>query len=475
MTKATTGTVYVLVDPRNNSVRYVGATTKPLKDRLSGHLGRASRRVKAWIDELAVNDLKPRIEPVTEGVPEAELRDAERAEITRRLIKGEALLNESATAPARRFIERRREQERTERERAAWEHVARQVRTIVGGPLPPGGIPPIPLPHRAVEAYHALIRLEDEPELEVIPNIDRHLSKETRLRLGQEKASKILWSSVQLVWGHLRGTADQSFDYLLASRVRSVFNGRWEDLEDAARYLALLPWGMVAVGPWAALAERAGMDASGEAFINWVSDDPTVREALTVLLRNGGRMGRLSALDDSDFYLRPSAGLVVMTAAHHPEFDLPGALHLPVKAFLDSMLKGRQLTPAMADLLHEIDPRALDNFLGPDFVSGIDTQLGLPPGTSCSVLTALLEVAGKRRSLEGLDHIVARAAGVFPTVATPDFSNWMGSTAPMFQAVAATLTAAGVLPAPSGKAPAERVNEVRALWRPNLGELERTA
>lgn len=468
-------TVYALVDPRSNRVRYIGATTQTLKVRLNGHLQTPVRRVKAWVDDLAADGLTPQILPIKECVPEADLRDLERAEIARRLIAGESLLNESATAPARKHIERRREQERIERERAAWEHVANQVRTVVGGPLAPGDVPPIPLNRQSLEAYDALIRTEDEPDLEVISDPNLHLTKSTRLHLARGGASDVLWQSVQPMWGRLRGMVQQHFDDVLAGRVGTVFEGRWRDLRDAARYLALLPWGIMAVGPWAALAERAGMDTAGSAFIDWVSDDITVREALHVLLvRSGGRMGPLSALDNVDNFSRPSTGLVAMTAAHHPGFDLPQVLNLEMRRFLESMLRDGQLTPAMADLLLKLDPHALDNILGPDITAAIDVQLGLPSGTSRNVLTTLLEGPG-RWHLGNLDRIVARAAGALPTVEAPDFSGWVGNTVPMLHAITGALMAAGTLTAPAGKTPAECVSEVRALWCADLSVLERIA
>lgn len=476
MTTATTGTVYALVDPRDSRVRYIGATTQTLKARLNGHTGSRTQRVKAWVDELASQGLTPQIEPIIEGVDEGDLRDAERAEITRRLVAGEQLLNESATAPARHRIERQRKVDRVERERAAWECAAHQVRSIVGGPLSPMGVPVPRLGRHFEQAYLDLMKAEDEPDREVEPDVDRRLSKETRLRFARADAADALWRSVRPVWSSLRRKVDKEFEEVLSCRVGAIFSERWTDFQDASRYLALLPWGMIAVGPWAALAERAGMDISGSAFVDWATDDPSVREALTMLLvRSGGRMGPLSVLDDFDASLRPSTGLVAITAAYHPGFDLPQELILEVRSFLESVLRGGSLTPAMADLLLELDPGALDKLLGPEITAGIDARLGLPPGTSADVLVAVLEKSGGRH-LNKLADIVNRARGALPTVEAPDFSHWHGDTMPMFQAVTASLTAAGVLTAtPDGKTPAELVSEVRALWCADPNMLERAA
>lgn len=473
---ATTGTVYVLIDPRDNRARYVGATTKTLKARLQGHMTHAATRVKAWIDGLATEGLAPRIEPINEGVPESQLRNLEREEITRRLIAGERLLNESATAQGRRYVERRREQERQERDRAAWEHVANQVRSILGGPLAPGNVEPILLSPRTLTDYHSLLRAEEEAARENSSSDFEWAVKRDRLERAQYKAEDALWRSVRPVWGELRGMASRppndQFDDVLAGRVCAVFKERWADLQDAPRYLALLPWGMMAVGPWAALAERAGMDARGNDFINWVSDDIAVREALSVLLvRSGGRMGPLSALDNFNNLSRPSTGLVAMTAAHYPGFDLPRVLNMHVVSFLESMLRDGQLTPAMGDLLCRLEPHALDRYLGPNIAADVDAQLSLPPGTSKDVLAAVLEKSGAL-PLGRLEYIVSRARGAFPTVEAPNFMGFSGNTVPMLQTITVSLVASGVISPRPGRTPAELVGEVRALWSGERDRLE---
>jgi hypothetical protein len=470
-----TGTVYALIDPRDNSVRYIGATIKPLKVRLYGHLkGPTAKRVKAWIDDLAAAGLVPQIEAITEDVPVVDLRDFEKDEITRRLIGGEQLLNEAATATARRLIERQRELDRQERERAAWEHAAHQVRAAVGGPLPPGEVAPVPLNDKTLAAYRSICAVMDMPEEGYASRDVEGLSKSTRLMLMREKAGTDLWRSTRAIWGRLCGEAGQSLEIVLDARVSSLFEDRWPDLTLASQYLSLLPWGIVAVGPWAALAERAGMDARGRDFIDWVSDDPLVREALAILLLQAGdRMGPLSALDDHDGWARPSTGLVTLAAAHCTGFDLPDALHLEVKKFLEVMQRGDELTPGMVELLLDLDPQALDNILGPNVLARIDSQLGLSAGTSLDVIMALQESNCIWR-VRNLDRVAARARQAFPTVDTPDFTRWGSATGPLFQAVAATLVASGHLPAPSGSRP-DSVEEIRKLWRGSPDALQRAA
>ena len=69
-----TGTVYGLRDPRDGVTRYIGATTKTLTARLSGHLGgKAAPRVRAWVAELRAAGLRPETYAIKEGVPADEL------------------------------------------------------------------------------------------------------------------------------------------------------------------------------------------------------------------------------------------------------------------------------------------------------------------------------------------------------------------------------------------------------------------
>lgn len=473
-TNETTGAVYALIDPRDNRVRYIGATTKPLKARLQGHLASPVAIVKAWVDALAAEGLKPRIAAITEGVPESQLRDLERDEITRRLVSGERLLNQSATAQGRRQVERLREQQREERERAAWAHAANQVRLIVGGPLAPR-VTPIPLSAQARADYRSLMRATEEAEHECAPNSLEWGVKTGNIYDSRVKAADDLWRSVQPVWGRLRSVVYSEFEDVLAGRVGSVFKEPWADIEDASRYLALLPWGIIAVGPWAALATRAGMDVSGTEFIRWVSDDPAVREALDVLLvRSGGRMGPLWALENLNNLSGPSTLLVAMTAAHYPEFDLPRVLHRHVGASLRSALDGKQLTRAMSDLLCKLDPRALDVVLGPNIAADIDDQLGLPPGTSKSVLDAVID-RSDTAYMDRLHRIVSRANEAFPSVETPNFASYVGNSVPALQAISVSLVVSGLLPAPSGKSQEEAVDAVRALWCGDLSRLSQVA
>lgn len=53
-------TVYLLIDPRNGDIRYVGCTKYPVKVRLSQHLSCKARPDKFnWICDLKQNGLRP--------------------------------------------------------------------------------------------------------------------------------------------------------------------------------------------------------------------------------------------------------------------------------------------------------------------------------------------------------------------------------------------------------------------------------
>lgn len=63
--------IYVLIDPRNNRVRYVGWTHSTLKERLHGHISdskRGNNHKQNWIRELAKENLIPIIETIEETI-----------------------------------------------------------------------------------------------------------------------------------------------------------------------------------------------------------------------------------------------------------------------------------------------------------------------------------------------------------------------------------------------------------------------
>jgi hypothetical protein len=69
--------IYALVDPRDNTVRYVGKTSSP-RDRLAQHIEWESKGRKGkWVAELKAAGAVPRME-ILERVPVGEWEEAER-------------------------------------------------------------------------------------------------------------------------------------------------------------------------------------------------------------------------------------------------------------------------------------------------------------------------------------------------------------------------------------------------------------
>jgi hypothetical protein len=87
------GTVYVLVDPRGDTIRYVGQTTRTLGQRLSGHLSSRGVPVADWVAELRALGLRPVARPIVESVPTALLLDVEQEQIEAHYRQGWPLLN----------------------------------------------------------------------------------------------------------------------------------------------------------------------------------------------------------------------------------------------------------------------------------------------------------------------------------------------------------------------------------------------
>lgn len=89
----TKGFVYTLTDPRDATIRYVGKTTKPLPERLAGHLASPTNpAMRLWIATLANQQMIPIISRVAE-VPEARLSTEENRQIQRHARQGHRLFN----------------------------------------------------------------------------------------------------------------------------------------------------------------------------------------------------------------------------------------------------------------------------------------------------------------------------------------------------------------------------------------------
>lgn len=77
------GNVYVLVDPRNGEVRYVGMTTKPLPERLHEHMCQTHNvgltHKDRWVRALKRANLRASIVELEGGIRDSDLPEAERA------------------------------------------------------------------------------------------------------------------------------------------------------------------------------------------------------------------------------------------------------------------------------------------------------------------------------------------------------------------------------------------------------------
>lgn len=463
MTTAPTGALYALIDPRDGAVRYIGQTTRTITERLAGHIANPAPRVGKWISELSQAGLAPLSVALREGIPILELLAVEKEEITRRIAAGEKLLNSAVTAAGREILARRAEEDRIAHEWQTWRDVADRVRVTTGGPMPPGDLPPIPIGPRAMRAYQETLRLAAEPEEERAPGDDNYLSKDTRLRLARADAFDELWNATGGAWGRLIGMARNQFRNRLEACIGGVTDRAWESWEDMSRYLALVPWALVAVTPWADLASRAGIETEAE-FTDWVSDDPTVGDALAFLAAHGGNV-LVDIKAPEGAYRSPTPAIVLsVMASAHCGFDLPELLHRDAAHILGDMATDRQLTAPMADLLHKLDPKALDTAFGPDIVRDLDRQLDLPHGTALRVLSALLQ---DRRAtpLGKLEDVVTRAGCSLPTVPAPDYWRWTGDEVPILVGVVGRLVEIGAMPPPRNWEKNRHLEEVRSLWR----------
>lgn len=62
-------TIYKLIDPNSNEIRYIGLTFNDLKQRLKSHYSENSKSHKSnWVKNLKLNGLKPIIEPIEENI-----------------------------------------------------------------------------------------------------------------------------------------------------------------------------------------------------------------------------------------------------------------------------------------------------------------------------------------------------------------------------------------------------------------------
>lgn len=95
-----TGSIYALIDPRDNAVRYVGQTVAALSKRLGEHLGKPTNdKMRAWVYELKSLNMLPVIE-LLETVDRSRLNDFEDYWLGEMAYRGFYLLNNRLGQPA---------------------------------------------------------------------------------------------------------------------------------------------------------------------------------------------------------------------------------------------------------------------------------------------------------------------------------------------------------------------------------------
>lgn len=459
MTTDAVGQLYSLVDPRDGAVRYVGQTTKSLQARLAGHLASPSPKVALWIEELLNGGVTPQIESLREAVPVEALLDMERQEITRRIIAGEPLLNESATAPGRRVVQQRNTAAQAVRRQEAWLTAGQLVRSILKGPVAPGPLSPVPFPRSVWEALAELAECATTPDGAASLN---GYSASVRWTVLKGRTSEALWEGCRGAWGRLRGS-DSGIDGRLRALVSAALDTPWDDPGGAARYLSLTPWALLAVAPWAALAERGGLSLEPDAFIAWATDDPETQAALRDLSEPHPRVFKfLAAGEDPHGRTRGSTHLAAAVASEVGHSVAPEIAD-ELTEFLRATARHQMLTPAMARLLAALDSGAMPEIFGHDLAAAADSELGLPPGTAVSVLRFILEHP-KSGPLGTLDRLVIRASQELPSKPFPDYSTWTGPGVRIAQVVTVSLALEGLLVPPDGLSVEEVVGEVRDLW-----------
>lgn len=429
-----TGTVYGLTDPRNGEIRYVGQTVQTLPKRLHGHLGKPMSTVGPWIAELKADGLKPLIVALRENVPQPELRSAERAEITRILVGGGTLLNEQLTGEGTQIYHQACAAGKRAAEQAAWAEIAVAAVETLGGPLPPGDLPFVPIP-------------------EPIPGMP---------------ADVRLWRQMGPAWGELRGLADNAMSKRLKWGCEEAAEMTFAAGGEASRFVGLLAWFAVAVDPWRHLAQISGLPSVGTEFAAWVGRDSATREALEFHATLRPRIINLLTHDwEHQRWQHEGSGrmLGAVFAAHGGLSPAP-AIRPAIAEVLARFGADHQLTEPMGRLFATVDPSALDKTFGNDVAAELDLKLGLKPGTSGLVLRefASRPDAHYDRSVQ---RAADRSAEAFPVVALPDYAGWSGFTVPMARAISASLVRAG-LAAPAKLTADEYIAEVRELWVPDL-------
>lgn len=492
MTTPTTGTIYALLDPRTNDVRYVGQTTKPIQVRLAGHLAAPAPLVKAWIEDLAVEGRLPQIVPLREDVPAEELGAAEKEEIEAHSARGEILnIASNSLGNARRRKASAAEQKRRDAEekamdrawrQASWRQVADQIRAATGGPISPVDIPIHDIPAAiwsAYEAYHEADRYLGAAEVAYTlapggglridesrtPNA-QEVVEARRRRLAVEPVLQRYFRRYCAAFAAV-DTGEGYGGKGAFCRGEDEYKKEFADPVHMARYLSFIPWAARALDPWVIMAEEAGMDAKGEEFLKWVSDDDVTREVINLCRAGGVRTGVLRQSWDRDV----AAHALAVGAAHVPDFIVPDLLRALLEKTLVELTRERQATREMCLLLQSLNPEALDTVYGTDELAASDEALGLPPGTSAQVVRQVygrdLRDPGNRTG-----KLLQRHSGDFGTAGVPGYSGWEGPHVPAYRVTAACFYRAGLLPDAQKEEGDTLMEQVTHTWKPTRRGLE---
>jgi hypothetical protein len=480
------GTVYALIDPRDETPRYIGQTIQPLTDRLRG---KYAPRVRAWMAELRNAGVPwPIIIAVRENVPIGQLLAAERDEITRNIVAGNALLNEQGTGEGRQVVRLRRAAEEAAAKQAAWRELADIAMDVLGGPLPPGEMLDMEIPEYSW-SFTSRIRPGHREYVNSLITSDYSLWRS--LSQGQDEATRQLQEAAHRMWGRTCWEGGDRFGAHLDRNVSVIAETPCANRGQISRHLALTVWYMVAMYPWRHLAELAGVaerdtratynnrfkypPASApddKGFIAWAGRDAEVRKALRFLAaRREGALELIPHRLHSIYEQGPGQLLGAVAAAYSG--TAPEAVHRDIAFELGQLAKDHQLTQPMADLLMRLNPRALDSVFGRDVAAQLDRDLGLPAGTSSRVLLEFSRHVTVVND-EPIRRAIVRSAQVLPTVPLPEYRGWNAPSVMATRVISASLVRAG-LAKPEHETTGEYLASVRALWAPRLAKADEEA